>query len=182
MSTRKEEIDKMRRLSDRQRSGWFIWALNMLTGCASFHHLKYYNLKRYSCWCGNRLREVNCTITFIPTRHKLFCLILHCGAEAWTTVVTEWFFLCYGLFVLPLLHCGLTLYCSYYRCMSCRVMVEKRLKQSTHTTLIKELFGPPVHQTYAHAICFRHRCVCVCARMCTDCECDCKSKTPFIAN
>lgn len=51
-------------------------------------------------------------------------------------------------------------------------MVEKRLKESTHTSLVKELFRPPVHQTYAHAICSRRRCVCVC--LCIDmCGCVC---------
>lgn len=64
------------------------------------------------------------------------------------------------IFILVLLHCGLNLYHSY-RCMSWRVMVEKRLKESTHTILVKELFRPPVHQTYAHAICFWRCCVCV---------------------
>ncbi len=45
-------------------------------------------------------------------------------------------------------------------------MVGKRLKESTHTSLVKELFRPPVHQTYAHAICSRRRCVCACAKIC----------------
>ena len=69
------------------------------------------------------------------------------------------------IFELALLHCSLTLYCSY-GWMSWRVMVEKRLKESTHTILVKELFRPPVHQTYAHAICSRRRCVCVCVCVC----------------
>lgn len=79
----------------------------------------------------------------------------------------------YGVWscVLALLHCGLTLDCSY-KCMSSRVMVEKGLKDSTHTSLVKELFRPPVHQTYAHAICLRRRCVhvhvhgCICVAVC----------------
>lgn len=44
--------------------------------------------------------------------------------------------------------------------------MEKRLKESTHTSLVKELFRPHVHQTYAHAICSRRRCVCMCIDMC----------------
>lgn len=66
---------------------------------------------------------------------------------------------------LAFLHCGLTLYCSS-RCMSWRVMGEKRLKESIHTSLVKELFSPRFHQTYAHAICSRRRCACVCIDVC----------------
>ena len=83
----------------------------------------------------------------------------HCGTHMALSMV--W------ISKLALLHCSLTLYCSY-GWMSWRVMVEKRLKESTHTILVKELFRPPVHQTYAHAICSRRRCVCVraCAWIC----------------
>lgn len=46
------------------------------------------------------------------------------------------------------------------------VMVDSRFKESGHTVLVKKRFRPPVHQTYAHTICYRLRlwmwvCVCV---------------------
>jgi len=66
---------------------------------------------------------------------------------------------------LALLHCGVTLY-SADICMSSIVMAARRLKESTHTGLVKELSRPPVHQTYAHAICSSRRCVWVCVCVC----------------
>ena len=82
------------------------------------------------------------------------------------------------IFILALLQCGLNLYRGH-KCMSWRVMAEKRLKESTHTSLVRELFRLPVHQIYTHTICFTPRCVCVRAwaqmYMCS-CVCDCEMK------
>lgn len=68
--------------------------------------------------------------------------------------------------------------------MSQRVIAEKRLKESTHTSLVKELFRPPfIKHTHMPSVPDAGVCMCVRIDMCgCVCVCDCERETPFIAN
>lgn len=130
----------------------------------------------------NCLQDVNCPIIPVPTRHKLhLCLIPHCGAEAQTTVVLEWFCLCCGL---SSCHCCIAVWLSTVVIVVCHGEWWERRDLSSRLTppSLRSYSGLPfikhTHTPSASGAGVRvhvHRCIRVAV-------CGCKSQTPFIAN